>query len=164
MARNYHTSGGLWTGGNWSPAGPASGSTNTADFSTLVLPGNNTVHLNAPETIGSLIFGDEGNTYNWTLDNNGSGSNILTLGGAASITAINDSATVSAVLGGSAGLTVYGGAQIEQATARCPQSDQPGGTSARGRARGSPYPAAVENYTGNTTVNGGSLTCWISAI
>src|SRR5262245_9849283 len=46
------TSGGLWsTGTNWSPTGPASGATNTADFGTLVLPANNTVHLDASFTI-----------------------------------------------------------------------------------------------------------------
>ncbi len=110
------TSGGLWsTPGNWSPSGPANGSGNTADFGTLTLPANNTVHLDAAETIGAVIFGDQGNGYSCTLDNNGSGTNVLTLAvasGTPAITVNDNAATISAVLGGTSGLAVYGSGQV----------------------------------------------------
>ena len=149
------TSGGLWnTPGNWNPAGPASGSANTADFSALVLPASNTVHLNVSETVGGLIFGDLGNTYNWTLDNNGSGSNVLTLAGSATVTVNNDTATLSAVVGGSAGLTVYGGSLLstngQVFNLNIPMNIASAGTLVLN-------PAAVETYSGTTTVNGGAL-------
>ena len=150
-------SGGLWsTPGNWSPSGPASGSTNTADFSTLTLPANNTVHLNAPETIGGVIFADQGNAYNWTLDNNGSSANVLTLGGGAAITVDNGAATIGAVLGGSAGLTLNGSpalglnGQVFANTAA-----MPGVTALPALALN---PAAVESYSGATSVSGVALT------
>ena len=61
------TSGGNWsTVANWYESVVGTGSGNTADFSTLTLSGNTTVHLNAPQTIGNLIFGDVGTTYGWT--------------------------------------------------------------------------------------------------
>ncbi len=149
------TSGGSWSaGGNWSPSGPANSSTNTADFGTLTLPANNTVHLNLPETIGSLIFGDQGNTYNWTLDNNGSASNILTLAGSASITVNNNTATIGAVLAGSSGLTLYGSALLNS-NGQVFNFNSPINIGSAGTLVLNP--TAVENYTGATTVNGGTL-------
>src|SRR4051812_24561848 len=52
---------GSWNAaGNWnSGAGPvASGSGNTADFSTLDITADSTIALDAPQTISNLIFGD----------------------------------------------------------------------------------------------------------
>ena len=89
-------SGGFWnTASNppWSTSA-VPGATDTADFSTLLLPANNTVHLDGTsESVGAMIFGDQGNTYNWTLD---STSGTLTLGGSASVTVDNGTATISA--------------------------------------------------------------------
>ncbi len=127
------TTGGTWsTPGNWLPTGPASGSLNTADFSTLTVPvGGNLVHLDTPETIGSLIFGDVGNANSWTLDNNSSATNILTLAGNASITVNNQTATISAVITGTQGLNFTG--------------------------PGTLVLSGVNTYTGTTTINSGIL-------
>src|ERR1043165_2725731 len=77
-------SGGLWSAtANWSPGGAsgviANGTDALADFSTLNITVDNTVHLDSSRTIGSLKFGDTTATNNWILDNNGSASNVLTL-------------------------------------------------------------------------------------
>src|SRR5262245_45004487 len=62
----------LWsTTGNWSGGVVANGADFTADFGTLNLVANNTVHLDSARTIGALIFGDTVPSNNWTLDNNG---------------------------------------------------------------------------------------------
>ena len=150
-------SGGDWSvGGNWSPSGPANGSTNTADFSTLLLPANNTVHLDAPETIGSLLFADQGNNFNWTLDNNGSGANVLTLAGSASISVYNDTATISAVLGGTSGLTVYGGGPLWNSDVRQFGVIAPSNFATNGNLVLNP--SAAESYSGSTTLGSGTLT------
>ncbi len=157
------TSGGLWTaGGNWFSGTPASGSGSTADFSTLLLPANNTVHLDSPETIGSLLFGDQGSTFNWTLDNNGSSGNILTLGGVASVTVDNDSATISAVLAGSAGLTLNSIPLVTNNNGQPYNLGSPSFAATNSSNTATPgiqvlNPAAVENYTGSTTLNSGTL-------
>ncbi len=149
------TSGGLWSAaGNWSPTGPANGSANTADFATLTLLGNNTAHLDLPETIGSLIFGDQANAFNWTLDNNGSSGNILTLAGAATVTVNNDAASISAVLGGSSGLTVFSSAL---STSNGQALNLGGASNAVLAGTLILNPSAVESFSGATTVNGGSL-------
>ena len=116
--------GGLWSQAiNWQSGVIASGTGASADFSQLILPANNTVHLNEGSsfTLGSLIFGDQGNTFNWTLDNNGSSSNVLNLANPSgnppsgtvqpSITVNNGTATISAVIAGGQGLTVNPGGQ-----------------------------------------------------
>ena len=53
-----------------------------ANFNTLTLGGAMTVHLDASQAITVLNLGDtSGNGYGWTIDNNGSSGNILTLQG-----------------------------------------------------------------------------------
>ncbi len=109
-------SGGDWfTAGNWSASAIAYGSGSTADFSTLDLTADNTVHLNQPVTIGSLTFGDAATATaaGWTLDNNGNAANTVTLAGTTPTVTVNAlggtmSATISAAVGGSAGLTKAG--------------------------------------------------------
>ncbi len=103
---------------NWSLAsawfsgsglGIANGAGFTADFSEDSYLANMTVHLDTPRTIGNLIFGDCGNQFNWTLDNNGSSANVLTLAvssGTPAIDVTNQPATISAVLAGNQGLSV----------------------------------------------------------
>ena len=105
------TSGGFWANSpNWSGGVPnAVGA--VADFSTLALTADNTVHLTASETVGSLLFGDVNLSHNWILDNNGNPANVLTLAvssGSPTITVNNDSATISSVIGGTQGMTVTG--------------------------------------------------------
>lgn len=98
------TTGGSWINtANWSGSVIASGSGNTADFSTLTLASSPIVTLDGPRTIGNLVFGDVGNTFNWTLTNGTGGP--LTLAGSPTITVNNQNATNWVVLAGSSGMT-----------------------------------------------------------
>ncbi len=110
------TSGGLWSAtGNWSGGIVANGQDGIADFSTLHLLTDDTVHLDSARTIGTLKFGDTGASHNWFLDNNGTGADILTLGvssGSPTITVVNGTATISAVLAGTQGFTETGGGTL----------------------------------------------------
>jgi hypothetical protein len=106
------TAGGLWSvNGNWSGGIGANGTGVVADFSTLNITADDTVHLDAARTVGSLIFGDTTPSNNWIVDNNGNSADVLTLAvssGSPSITVNNDTATISATLAGSQGLTTNG--------------------------------------------------------
>ncbi len=110
------TSGLNWsTAGNWSGGIVATGSTYTANFSTLDITGNTTVHLDGPRVIGNLIFGDivTNTAAGWILDNNGTAANILTLSNSNPTITVNALGTtnrvlISAVLAGSQGLTKAG--------------------------------------------------------
>ena len=107
------TSGGLWSaGGNWSSGTIANGTGGIADFSTLNITSDNTVHLDTPRTIGQLNFGDTVLSNNWILDNNGNLANVLTLGvssGSPTITVYNELVTINAVVAGTEGFTKAGG-------------------------------------------------------
>src|SRR6516165_1189259 len=63
----------LWSdASNWQ-GGVPNGSGWTADFSTLDLTADNTIHLdNQFTTVGALVFGDTTPSNNWTLDDNNS--------------------------------------------------------------------------------------------
>ena len=85
-------SGGLWSDpSNWNNAVIADGAANSADFSTLDLTANNTVHLDSPRTINRVVFGDVATSSpaNWTLDNNASIANTLTLAGTSPTVTVN---------------------------------------------------------------------------
>ena len=61
----------LWsTATNWQGSTIASGTGATADFSQQTLTNDLAVHLDTSETVGAIVFGDKGNTYNWTIDGN----------------------------------------------------------------------------------------------
>ena len=107
------TSGGLWSvNANWGGIGAiANGTDAIADFSTLDITADDTVHLDSARTIGQLKFGDTVPSNNWVLDNNGNAADILTLAvstGSPTITVNNDTATISAVVAGTQGLTKSG--------------------------------------------------------
>ena len=111
------TAGGTWsTTGNWSGGTVADGSAFTADFSTLDITAATTVNLDSARTIGTLHFGDTSSGGSWVVDNNGSAANVLTLGGAATITVdamasvsnTSSNVTISAVIDGTSGLTKNG--------------------------------------------------------
>jgi autotransporter-associated beta strand protein len=125
---------GFWNASsNWT-GGVPNGVGAIADFSTLDISFDDSVHLDAPETVGTLIFGDALPTNNWTLDNNGLLSNVLTLAvnsGAPTITVNNQSAAISAVLAGNQGLTVDGAGTL--------------------------ILSGADTYTGATTLSGGKL-------
>ena len=79
--------GGLWSDpANWSNAIAADGAGATADFSTLDLAGGSIVILDAPRSLGGLLFGDTaGTASNWTLSNDGNPSQCAYFGGPRSL-------------------------------------------------------------------------------
>ncbi len=105
------TSGGLWsTMGDWSGGSIANGTDGIADFSTLNITSDDTVHLDSSRTIGQLKFGDTTPSNNWILDSNGL-PNSLFLGvtsGSPTIAVSSGMATIDVGLGGTQGLTKSG--------------------------------------------------------
>jgi autotransporter-associated beta strand protein len=110
--------GGIWSDSpNWQQDQVASGVSATADFASLDITEDVTVHLDSPRLLGNMVFGDTDVTTaaNWLIDDNGSPSNILNLAvntGSPAIT-INPlggsaAATIDAVLNGSSGLVKAG--------------------------------------------------------
>lgn len=134
------TSGGQWSNTtNWSGGTVAIGTDGIADFSTLNITADNTLHLDAPRTIGQLKFGDTTPSNNWILDNNSNNTNILTLAvtsASPTITVNNQTATISAVMSGSQGLLKAGAGQLTL--------------------------GAAETYTGATTISAGTLLAGIA--
>ncbi|MFT7490296.1 MAG: autotransporter-associated beta strand protein [Candidatus Promineifilaceae bacterium] len=109
---------GIWTNllseGDWSDVSNwASGvvaSAGHANFSTLDLISNSVVHLDASYTVASLVFGDTdtNSAAAWTVDNNGSVSNILTLQGPITVTNMAAVVTISATVTSASGLVKSG--------------------------------------------------------
>ncbi len=84
--------GGFWSdSANWLNAVIADGATSSANFSTLDLIADNTVHLDSPRTLNGIVFGDTAvaSTASWILDNNGSSANALTLAGTTPTVTVN---------------------------------------------------------------------------
>lgn len=117
------SSGGLWSGSNnWSGGNVPSGTNQMADFSELDLTSAITVHLDTPQTVGDILFGDTDSSVAaaWTLDNNSVAGNVLTLAAGTTPTiTVNDplnlgeSATISAVIAGSNGLAKAGAGMLD---------------------------------------------------
>ncbi len=130
-----HAANGTWTqttsGGNWSDTANWSGGTIadgafTADFSTIDITADNTVHLDSARTFTTLKFGDTdtSSAASWILDNNGNSANTLAVAGTPFITVgpvvspvlpglgTGKNVTISAVIagtpGGSTGLVKNG--------------------------------------------------------
>ena len=103
-----NTAGGSWTNSaNWTNGIIATNSNNTADFSELTLTAAPAVTLDGAQTIGNLIFGDQGNSYGWTV-NTGSGGPLTLAGTTPTITVNNQTTILGTVLAGTNGLTVAG--------------------------------------------------------
>jgi rhamnogalacturonan endolyase len=104
---------------NWSNAVVADGNDSSANFNTLDISANTTVHLDSPRSLNSITFGDTdvASPGGWTIDNNSVAANTLTLAGAAPTMTVNAlgtdaSVTVGAVLAGSGGLTKAGAGKL----------------------------------------------------
>ena len=105
---------GLWsTAGNWTP-GIADGSGFTANF-TNDITADRTVSLDSDRPLTSLVFGDSatGTAGSWILNNNGDSNNNLILAGTTpgiTVNALgtNKTATISAIIEGTAGLVKSG--------------------------------------------------------
>src|SRR6266404_252092 len=124
--------GGSWTNiANWSGGIIADGSGNRGNFGTLTLSANATVTLDAARTIGSLIFDDQNSTkHGWFLNSGNAGS--LTLSATTPTITVNSATTViAASLLGSSGLTKAGAGKLVL--------------------------SGANSYTGNTTINAGTL-------
>jgi autotransporter-associated beta strand protein len=95
---------------NWSGHVIASGAGFTADFSTLNISEDRIVTLDSPRTIGALKFGDVSGTESWTISANDGNALTLDSGGtvAPSVSVFQNTATISAPLAGSKGLTKSG--------------------------------------------------------
>jgi autotransporter-associated beta strand protein len=107
------TSNSAWsTTTNWSGGLVADGVDAIADFSTLDIAANRTVNLGASRSIGTLIFGDATTaSNNWALANGSGGPWTLTLAtssGAPVIQVVNQTTTITALLGGTQGFTKSG--------------------------------------------------------
>lgn len=107
------TSNSAWsTTTNWSVGLVAEGVDAIADFSTLDIAANRTVNLGASRSIGTLIFGDATTaSNNWALANGSGGPWTLTLAtssGAPVIQVVNQTTTITALLGGTQGFTKSG--------------------------------------------------------
>lgn len=113
------TSSGNWSNpANWSPGVPVNSTSNNASFNTLDLSSDINVHLDTAATLGAssggaLTFGDTNPSgHHWILDNNGSSSNTLTLGGASPNFTVNNlgtgTVTISAEILGSSGIRKSG--------------------------------------------------------
>ncbi|QIF03993.1 autotransporter-associated beta strand repeat-containing protein [Roseimicrobium sp. ORNL1] len=101
---------------NWLSGGIASGIGATADFSQVNIPGARTVVLDAPFTVGTLIFADLDDTHAWTLG----GTSTLTLeasSGTPEIRVGNRPLTVSAILAGTQGFRKTGAGTLALANA-----------------------------------------------
>jgi autotransporter-associated beta strand protein len=113
-----NASGGSWaTNGNWAGGVIASGTGNTADFSTLNPTADTTVTLDAARAISTLIFGDTNTSSpaTWFLTNGTNGS--LQLAGSAPTITVNPLgsgkfANISARLSGFNGFTKTGSGNL----------------------------------------------------
>lgn len=105
---------GVWsTAGNWTP-GIADGSGFTANF-TNNITADRTVSLDSDRTLTNVVFGDSDTATagSWILNNNGTAANNLILSGGTPTITVNalgtaKTATISAIIEGSAGMTKAG--------------------------------------------------------
>jgi autotransporter-associated beta strand protein len=139
--------GGAWyAAGNWLNNVIGNGANTTSDFSTLDLPLDTTVNLDSPVTVGFLTFGDTETATtpaSWTLANNSTPANTLTLAGTTPTITVNPLAPGRSVI---VGTTITGSSGMVKA-----------GT-------GTLTLAAVNTFTGGTTIDAGTLAAGIDNI
>jgi len=94
---------------SWSGNQVASGTNQTADFSTINITANRTVTLDSSRTIGYLKFSDTSGSQSWTLAASNGCSLKLDTGSVASpLLTVTNPATISAPLTGTNGFTKTG--------------------------------------------------------
>jgi fibronectin-binding autotransporter adhesin len=126
---------------NWLNGVVADGSGSTADF-TMNNANTNTVTLDASHTVGAVLFGAAGGTTNnlWRLVAT-NGSTLILSGGTSTIAVSNNAninlATLAVPVAGTSGLTKVGGGVLNL--------------------------AGVNTFSGNVTVNGGTLQVGLGA-
>jgi autotransporter-associated beta strand protein len=106
--------GGSWTSGaNWLNGVVGQGKGVTNYFNSLTLIANNVLTLDSSPTVGTMIFGDQGSNYNWTI-NAGTPAGTLTLDAATKpvIEVDNQTATLAAAVAGTNGLLKTGSGQL----------------------------------------------------
>jgi autotransporter-associated beta strand protein len=141
-----NSAGGLWdTTGNWTGSIVATGTGSTADFNTLNITADTTVNLDAPRTIGSMIFGDTdvSSAAGWVVADNAVSANTLTLSGTTPTITVNalgeaKEVTISTVVAGSSGLTKSGPGTLNL--------------------------TAANTFSGATTISSGTLKALVSRI
>ena len=172
------TTGGNWsTPNNWTTLQVATGIDGLADFSTLSITADNTVHLDSARTIGGLKVGDTTPSNNWIIDNNTIVTNVLTLStstGSPLITVDNQSAALTMavagtqgfiksgagtlVLGGSGANTFSGAVTVKEGTlslAKTGGAIATSGILAIGDDSGAPLSAAVISSSNTNFAAGG---------
>jgi autotransporter-associated beta strand protein len=162
-----NTSGGLWSTtapGNWLSSNIADGTDFTANFNTLNITASPvTVNLDSVRTIGNLIFGDTDTSTagSWTLANNGTAGNILTLdvtSGAPTITVntlgAGATATISAVIAGNDGLTKNGAGTLSLTSS---SNSYSGLVSVTAGTLSVSSNGALGNASNNLSLDGGTL-------
>jgi autotransporter-associated beta strand protein len=118
---------GAWSAGaNWQQGEVAAGPSATADFASLDVTEEVTVHLDAPRSLGHVVFGDTdpATAAGWRVQDGGDAANVLTLAagvGSPSLT-VNPlgtaaTAVVEVALAGTAGLTKAGAGTLVLARA-----------------------------------------------
>lgn len=123
------SAGGLWgTSANWSGGVPNAAQA-IADFSALDLSAPSTVTNEATRTVGALRFGDTSASHDWTLTN--ASLTLAASVGLPCVTVNNRTATLHTVLTGTQGLVKSGAGTLAL--------------------------AAVNTFTGGTTVDSGTL-------
>ena len=110
--------GGVWSdAANWEQNQIASGVSATADFASLDVTEDVTVHLDSPRLLGNMVFGDTdvATPANWLLGDNGVAANIVNLAVNTGVPTITVNplggsaiATIDAILSGSGGLAKAG--------------------------------------------------------
>jgi autotransporter-associated beta strand protein len=148
-----NSAGGSWaTPGNWTNnIIPSTGV--TADFSQLTLSEDTYVTLDGSQTVGSMIFGDVGNVYNWELDTGSEGALLLSsANGQSTITVENQTTTITAQLSGTDRMIKAGNGTLALTT----QNSYTGGTTVNAGTLVLPPAGSIGIISGPLTINSGA--------
>jgi autotransporter-associated beta strand protein len=151
---------GIWSlNTNWLNNIIADASGFTANFNNNITA-DRTVSLDGDRTLTSLIFGDSDTSTagSWILDNNGTSTNNLILAGTAPTITVNalgtgKTATISAIIEGTAGLTKAGAGTLTLSGA----NTYTGGTVLNSGTLNINNAAATGAVSSSVTINGGTL-------